>query len=129
MSNAVAVVKEKLSANVDYKITLEPERTALTIEMFAEARDKIEKQGINQAETRDKLVQVEGISEKTRDNLMRMLEYIGMHPVVKNHEIAEMLEVGDDRARVLLMLLVDNGILVAKGDKKDRTYSLKESSK
>lgn len=47
------------------------------------------------------------------------------HRVVKNHEIAELLGVGDDRARVLLMLLVDNGILIAKGDKKERTYTLK----
>lgn len=124
------------------KATQEPERTTLKIDMLAEARDKKQKQGINgafprdkevkqgkntdiESTSRDKIIQIEGISEKTRDKLRLMTKYMNEHRVVKNHEIAELLGVGDDRARVLLMLLVDYGILIAKGDKKERTYTLK----
>lgn len=128
MPDAIAVAKEKLNADVNYVITLEPERTLLTIEMHSETRDKTVKQGIKVLpldSTRDKILQIEGISEKTRDKLVRMVEYMNEHSVVKNHEIAELLNVGDDRARVLLMLLVDTGVLIAKGDRKERTYTLK----
>lgn len=142
MTDAIAVAKEKLNATVDYSISLEPERTTLKIEMLAETRDKSPEQGISEgiprdkeakqgintgakSKSRDKILQIEGISEKTRDRLRLMIAYMSEHPVVKNHEIAELLGLGDDRARVLLMLLVDNGILIAKGDKKERTYTLK----
>ncbi|GEM_PF-3993468 len=53
-----------------------------------------------------------------------ILEYMRTHNTVRNHEIAELLHIGDDRVRVLLMLLVDNGLLLAKGNKKERTYTL-----
>lgn len=94
----------------------------------AKARDKDVKQGINahiEPKARDKILQIKGINEKTRDKLLLMIEYMLEHRVVKNREIAELLSVGDDRARVLLMLLVENGVLIAKGDKKERTYAWK----
>lgn len=132
-----------MGGKVEYSVSLEPERTMLTIDIIVKssdkardksekqgitsdkARDKTEKQGISSEKTRDKIGQIEGISSKTRDNLEIMLDYFKFHPVVKNHEIAELLNISDDRARVLLLLLVDNGLLLAMGDRKERTYHLK----
>lgn len=142
MPDAIAVAEQKLNAEVTYFISLEPERTVLNIEMLKKTRDKVELQGINETETRDKsnrqginqsvgdktrdkIFSIEGISDKTRKNLMRIIEYMISHNTVKNHEIAELLNVSDDRARVLLMLLTENDILIAKGDKKERTYTFK----
>lgn len=137
MPNAVAALKEGVGASVKYDVSLEPERTSLKISFvnpkqgikFDEARDKSGKKGINQKKqgikTRDKLMLIDGISQKTRDNIGAILKYMDSHPVVKNHDIAELLNVGDDRARVLLMLLVDNGLLVANGERKERTYILR----
>lgn len=145
MPDAIATMRQELGADVRYSVSLEPERTTLSIVMDVatsdKTRDKTKKQGINTNKTRDKVAKqginirlvektsdkierIEGISKKTRDNLLIMLEYLETHPSVKNHEIAELLSVSDDRARVLLLLLVDNGLLIAKGDRKERTYHL-----
>ena len=128
MPDAIATIEQTLGGKVDYAVSLEPERTMLCIDMIVKSsdktRDKIEKQGITSDKTRDKIRQIEGISSKTRDNLEIMLDYFKFHPVVKNHEIAELLNISDDRARVLLLLLVDNGLLLAMGDRKERTYHL-----
>ena len=142
MPDAIATSEQTLGGKVDYAVSLEPERTMLCIDMIVKSsdktrdkfgkqgitsdttRDKIEKQGITSDKTRDKIRQIEGISSKTRDYLEIMLDYFKSHPVVKNHDIAELLNISDDRARVLLLLLVDNGLLLAKGDRKERTYHL-----
>ena len=128
MPDAIATIEQTLGGKVDYAVSLEPERTMLCIDMIVKSsdktRDKIEKQGITSDKTRDKIRQIEGISSKTRDYLEIMLDYFKSHPVVKNHDIAELLNISDDRARVLLLLLVDNGLLLAKGDRKERTYHL-----
>ena len=114
MPDAIATIEQTLGGKVDYAVSLEPERTMLCIDMIVKSsdktRDKIEKQGIT--------------SDKTRDYLEIMLDYFKSHPVVKNHDIAELLNISDDRARVLLLLLVDNGLLLAMGDRKERTYHL-----
>ena len=128
MPDAIATIEQTLGGKVDYAVSLEPERTMLCIDMIVKSsdktRDKIGKQGITSDKTRDKIRQIEGISSKTRDYLEIMLDYFKSHPVVKNHDIAELLNISDDRARVLLLLLVDNGLLLAKGDRKERTYHL-----
>ena len=128
MPDAIATIEQTLGGKVDYAVSLEPERTMLCIDMIVKSsdktRDKNEKQGITSDKTRDKIRQIEGISSKTRDYLEIMLDYFKSHPVVKNHDIAELLNISDDRARVLLLLLVDNGLLLAKGDRKERTYHL-----
>ena len=128
MPDAIATIEQTLGGKVDYAVSLEPERTMLCIDMIVKSsdktRDKFGKQGITSDKTRDKIRQIEGISYKTRDYLEIMLDYFKSHPVVKNHDIAELLNISDDRARVLLLLLVDNGLLLAKGDRKERTYHL-----
>ena len=128
MPDAIATIEQTLGGKVDYAVSLEPERTMLCIDMIVKSsdktRDKFGKQGITSDKTRDKIRQIEGISSKTRDYLEIMLDYFKSHPVVKNHDIAELLNISDDRARVLLLLLVDNGLLLTKGDRKERTYHL-----
>ena len=129
MPDAIATIEQTIGGKVNYSVSLEPERTMLSIDIMAKSsdktRDKIEKQGISRDKTRDKIGLIEGISSKTRDNLEKMIDYFKFHTSVKNHEIAELLNVSDDRARVLLLILVDNGLLIAKGDRKERTYHLK----
>ena len=143
MPDAIATIEQTIGGKVNYSVSLEPERTMLSIDIMAKSgdktrdkiekqgisrdktRDKIEKQGISGDKTRDKIGLIEGISSKTRDNLEKMIDYFKFHTSVKNHEIAELLNVSDDRARVLLLILVDNGLLIAKGDRKERTYHLK----
>ena len=136
MPDAIAVVNRDLGASVEYKVSFEPERTVLEISLKGKTndkqqkqainepktRDKSDKQGINAHKTRDKIASIEGISDKTRDKLSLIMKYAEQKEVVRNHEIAELCEVGDDRARVLLMTLVDNKLLKAEGDKKDRRY-------
>lgn len=39
------------------------------------------------------------------------MSYAEQKETVRNHEIAELCEVGDDRVRALLMTLVDNRML------------------
>ena len=128
MPDAIATIEQTLGGKVDYAVSLEPERTMLCIDMIVKSsdktRDKFGKQGITSDKTRDKIEKQGITSDKTRDYLEIMLDYFKSHPVVKNHDIAELLNISDDRARVLLLLLVDNGLLLAKGDRKERTYHL-----
>lgn len=136
MPDAIAVVNRDLGASVEYNVSFEPERTVLEISLREKTSDKLVKQaikepgtrdksgiqGLIEQKTRDKIASIEGISEKTRDKLSLIMKYAEQKEVVRNHEIAELCEVGDDRARVLLMTLVDNKLLKAEGDKKDRRY-------
>ena len=136
MPDAIAVLEHDLCAKIEYDVTLNPERTTLTITPGCKTRDKSLKQGINGEKTRDKspkqginsektrdiIYAIEGISEKTREKLLIIADYLEEHPIVRNHEIASLCQVGDDRARVLLNTLVDQNILHAEGNKKDRHY-------
>ncbi len=145
MSDAISILKNELKATIAYREMLQPERTMLDITLNAKnnstedktrdkiekqgikedkTRDKIEKQGIKENKTRDKIYLIEGISEKTRDNLLTIVDYILENKVARNNEIAQICNVGSDRARVLLLTLVENGILRPEGDKKDRRYTL-----
>lgn len=85
------------------------------------------KQGNNEEEQgiiREKICQLQGITAKTRENLLTIYEYMLSHPVVKNREISELVSVSDDRARVLLMTLVESEIVKCQGETKDREYFL-----
>lgn len=95
-----------------------------------ETRDNVQKQGINnekQGITRDKITQLQGVAQKTRGNLLQIYEYMLSHPYVKNKEIATLVSVSDDRARVLLMTLVKNKLVSYQGENKERVYFLSPS--
>lgn len=73
---------------------------------------------------RDKITVMKGISSKTRDNLIRIIDYMELHPTIKNSEISELLSLSSDRSRLLLSTLVNEGFLTSSGKNKDRIYSL-----
>ncbi|MBQ8314363.1 MAG: hypothetical protein IJX95_01300 [Lachnospiraceae bacterium] len=54
-----------------------------------------------------------------------MIEYLTEKITVKTSEIALFLGVKDSRARYLLAEMVEEGIIVAEGEKKYRVYKLK----
>ena len=69
---------------------------------------------------------------KTGDNLMTkeakkqfIIDYITEHPMVRTSEIAEIAHLKASRARDYLSELVSEGILVAEGANRNRTYRLK----
>lgn len=139
MPDAIDTIRQTLNAEVSYSVSLEPERTTLSIVINAETSDKIEKRAINSPKTSDKpsyqqekqgieiqlvektsdkIERIEGISQKTRDNLNIIMEYVETHPTIHNSDIATLLGLSPNRARIHLLLLVDNGLLIAKGDRK-----------
>ena len=70
------------------------------------------------------------ISDKTEENvifeqkLSAIIEYMQNHPSVTVSEMAEVLSIKASRTRDYLRLLVERGVLVAKGANKNRTYML-----
>ena len=55
-----------------------------------------------------------------------ILEYLSEKESCKASDIAKLLDLGPSRTRDYLMQLVDQGILVAEGSNKNRTYRLKK---
>lgn len=70
----------------------------------------------------DKIAQLKGISSKTRDNLRKITAYMENHPSVRNAEISQLLGLSTDRTRLLLAILVSEGVVLMSGKNKDRTY-------
>lgn len=64
------------------------------------------------------------MSSKMRDNLIKIIDYMELHPSVKNSEISDLLSLSSDISRLLLATLINEGILITSGKNKDRIYSL-----
>ena len=78
-------------------------------------------------ESGDKKVAIES-GDKTAKTLIQrqaIIEYLTEKITVKTSEIALFLGVKDSRARYLLAEMVEEGIIVAEGEKKYRVYKLK----
>ena len=54
-----------------------------------------------------------------------IIDYVTDHPTVRTSEIAEIAELKASRAREYLSELVSEGILIAEGANRNRTYRLK----
>ena len=71
------------------------------------------------------------IGDKTEENIAveqkfsAIIEYMQNHSSVTVSEIAAVLSIKASRTRDYLRLLVERGVLVAKGANKNRTYVLK----
>lgn len=71
------------------------------------------------------------IGDKIEENitveqkLSAIIEYMQNHPSVTVSEMVEVLSIKASRTRDYLRLLVDRGVLIAKGANKNRTYVLK----
>ena len=54
------------------------------------------------------------------------MEYLTENPKVKSAQIAKLLGVSADRARQLLLQMVEDGIVETEGANRNRTYQLKD---
>lgn len=70
-------------------------------------------------------------SEKNAANLQKeaIIEYLTDHVSAKSSEIAELLGVKSTRVKNLMSELIADGIVVAEGANRNRTYKLKENDK
>ena len=57
-----------------------------------------------------------------------IIEYLTDHVSARSSELAELLGVKSTRVKNLLSALIDDGIVVAEGANRNRTYRLKEKS-
>lgn len=75
--------------------------------------------------TSDKIDKIEGINYRTRNNLKSIVQFMFSHHPLQNSDVVALLRLSPNRARIHLMLLVENGILISSGDNKQRVYRLK----
>ena len=78
----------------------------------------------------DKKVTIKGDDKKKVTELQKetIIEYLTDHVNVRSSELAELLGVKTTRAKTLLDSLIADGIAVAEGANRNRTYRLKEKS-
>ena len=92
--------------------SFEPDRTTLSLVLSPTIGDK------SAIKTGDKLMTKEAKKQF-------IIDYITDHPTVRTSEIAEVANLKASRARDYLSELVSEGILVAEGANRNRTYRLK----
>lgn len=90
--------------------TFEPERTTLTLSL-----------GNSRTKNGDKKVAIKTVAYK-----QAIIEYLTEHVSAKSQEFVELLGVKISRVKVILKEMVEEGIIVAEGDNKNRTYRLKK---
>ena len=93
---------------------LEPERTTLTL-LFSKSDDK--KVTIK---SDDKKATIKSMRQKEE-----IINYLTDHISAKNSDIAALLGVKSTRVKKLLSELITEGVLVAEGGNRNRTYKLK----
>jgi predicted HTH transcriptional regulator len=80
----------------------------------------------------DKIVAIKSFDneKKTKGELKKqaIIDYISEHEVGTSSELALLLEITTARVRVLLGELVDDGLIVAEGANRNRTYKLKSKT-
>jgi predicted HTH transcriptional regulator len=91
--------------------------------------------GNNAEEASDKMSDKSKASDKTSDNgdeqaikrySQAISEYLSEKDSCKASDVAALLELSPPRARYYLAQLVEQGVLVAEGSNKNRTYRLKK---
>lgn len=99
--------------------TFEPERTTLTLSL-----------GNSRTKNGDKKVAIKSgdkkVAIKTVAYKQAIIEYLTEHVSAKSQEFVELLGVKISRVKVILKEMVEEGIIVAEGDNKNRTYRLKK---
>ena len=85
--------------------------------------------------TDDKKVTIKGDDKKAEKNKMSdlqketIIEYLTDHVSARSSELAELLGVKSTRIKNLLSALIADGVIVAEGANRNRSYRLKENSK
>ena len=98
---------------------LDPQRITLSLSVLTD--DKV---------TDNKKVTVKRIDKKKLADIRKdtIIEYLTDHVNAKSSELAKLLGVRSARIKRLLSELVEDGIAVAEGTGRDRTYRLREKS-
>ena len=65
------------------------------------------------------------ISSKTQSQREAIIEYLTVNISAPNAALAQLLELKPTRVRELLKGLIEDGVIVSEGDKKNRIYKLK----
>ncbi len=65
------------------------------------------------------------ISSKTQSQREAIIEYLTVNVSAPNAALAQLLDLKPTRVRELLKGLIEDGIVVSEGDKKNRIYKLK----
>lgn len=102
-----------------YSELFEPDRTILTL--------KIKKVPIKST---DKKVPITSTDKKQTEKTKRqkeiILEFIRENKNIKSIDLLEILDVKEERIKKLLQLLVADGLIIAEGGNRNRTYRLSE---
>ena len=62
---------------------------------------------------------------KTIANKAMIIEYLTDHVSAKSSEISELLGLKASRTKTILSQMIDEGVVVAEGEKRNRVYKLK----
>ena len=65
---------------------------------------------------------IRNIGKKTAEQRRLIMEYVKLHGVCNNAEIYDLLGVTESRATILLAEMVEDSLLVAEGERKNRVY-------
>ena len=102
-----------------YSELFEPDRTILTL--------KIKKVAIKSS---DKKVAIKSSDKtetlKSKNQKSMILKYAKQQGIIKSVDLLDVLNVGEQRIRKLLLELVNDGSLIAMGSNRNRTYKLPE---
>lgn len=120
------ICKSELGTQPEYQVTYAPSRTTLTIDISkmiqtgrtikADDKEKMDDNG----RTDDKR------TIKADDKRTRVIDYIRRNGEVKTENLVKLLGSSTTRTKMLIYQLVDEGVLVACGGNRNRTYKLRE---
>ena len=65
------------------------------------------------------------VAIKTQKQKETILEYARQHKTIKSSDLLDVLNVGEQRVRKLLLEMVSEGTLIPEGANRNRTYRLK----
>lgn len=124
LSNIFAVWKQQ---NWDTPIlceTFNPERTTLKLVMGKSA-DIAGKSADITGKSGDISEPTRRYHTATEEQRTRILEFLHTNKSCSNADICRLLDVRETRAKTLLSQMVDDGLLVAEGEKKGRVYRIR----
>ncbi len=120
------ICKSELDTQPEYQVTYAPARTILTIDLSKMTQaertikvdDKVKKDDNNKADDKRTI--------KADDKRTIVIDYIRRNGEAKTEELVKLLDSSTTRTKVLIYQLVDEGVLVACGGNRNRTYKLRE---
>lgn len=127
LSNIFAVWKQKQWDTPSLSETFNPERTVLELSMRKSGDIKsgdIESGDIKSGDIKESSIQYRASTNLQRQ---RILEFLQTNETSTNAEICTLLDIKSSRARTLLSQMVNDGLLIAEGDRKGRIYRIKNT--